>query len=186
MSCFASIGRVAATLCLAAGLALPGLSAAAHDYTLGDLKIGHPWSRATPPVAKVGAGYLSILNQGGAADRLVAASSPAAGRVEIHEMRMDSGVMRMRELAQGLALPAGERVELKPGGYHLMLMDLKAPLREGADVPVTLVFERGGRIDVQLKVEAAGARGSDHGAHGHGHGHGHGRAPAPTAPKQGN
>lgn len=186
MSCFNRICRVAATACLATALALPGLCAAAHDYALGDLRIGHPWSRATPPVAKVGAGYLSIANQGTAADRLIAVTSPAAGRVEIHEMRTESGVMRMRELAQGLGLPAGQRVELKPGGYHLMLMDLKAPLREGTDVPVTLIFERAGRIEVQFKVEAAGARGSDHGAHGHGQGHGHGRAPAPAATKPGN
>jgi copper(I)-binding protein len=141
----------------------------AHDYTLGDLKIGHPWSRATPPSARVGAGYLSIANGGRAPDRLVSATSPAAGRVEIHEMKMDAGVMRMRELAQGLGVPAGETVALRPGGYHLMLMDLRAPLREGVPVPVTLVFERAGRIEVELKIEAPTARQSGHGEHGAGH-----------------
>jgi len=115
-------------------------------------------SRATPPAAKVGAGYLALVNGGTAADRLVAASSPAAGRVEIHEMRMDGNVMRMRELAQGLALPPGATVELKPGGFHLMFMELKAPLAVGANVPVTLVFERAGKVEIELKVEPATTR----------------------------
>jgi copper(I)-binding protein len=162
-------GRAAAALSLAFALVVAALPVSAHDYTLGDLKIGHPWSRATPPSAKVGAGYLSIANRGGAPDRLVSAVSSVAGRVEIHEMKMDAGVMRMRELAQGLALPAGETVALRPGGYHLMLMDLRAPLREGTPVPVTLVFERAGRIEVELKVEAPTARQSGHGDHGAGH-----------------
>lgn len=156
-------------LTLAAALPAP-----AHDYSLGDLKIGHPWSRATPPSAKVGAGYLSIANQGSVPDRLIAASSPAAGRVEIHEMRVESGVMRMRELPQGLAVPAGQRVDLKPGGLHLMLMDLAAPLREGGMVPVTLTFERAGRLQVDLKIEPATARQSEHGGQeGHGARPGH-------------
>ena len=171
-------GRASAALALVIAAAVSftaPLPARAHDYSLGDLRIGHPWSRATPPTAKVGAGYLSIANQGTSPDRLVAASSPAAGRVEIHEMRMDGGVMRMREVPQGLSVPAGQRVELKPGGFHLMLLDLKAPLGEGAMVPLTLVFERAGRVDVDLKIEPVSARQSDHGAHGHGaapkHGH---------------
>jgi copper(I)-binding protein len=149
------------------------LPAIAHDYRVGDLRIDHPWSRATPPAARVGAGYLVVTNGGAAADRLMAAISPAAARVEIHEMRMDGSVMRMREMAQGLKLPAGAKVELKPGGYHLMFMDLKAPLTAGAEVPVTLVFERAGRVDVKLKVEAATTRGPQpHGSTGSG-GHRH-------------
>lgn len=172
MSCLAlRVFPAAFAFALTLAAALP---APAHDYTLGDLKVGHPWSRATPPSAKVGAGYLSIANQGGVPDRLIAASSPAAGRVEIHEMSMESGVMRMRELAQGLAVPAGQRVELKPGGLHLMLMDLAAPLREGGMVPVTLTFERAGRLEVELKIEPATARQSQHGGQeGHGARPGH-------------
>lgn len=172
MSCLAMrVVPAAFAFALTLAAALP---APAHDYTLGDLKIGHPWSRATPPSAKVGAGYLSIVNQGGVPDRLVAASSPAAGRVEIHEMRMDAGVMRMRELAQGLSVPAGQRVELRPGGLHLMLMDLAAPLREGSMIPVTLTFERAGRLEVELKIEPATARRSEHGGQeGHGAKPGH-------------
>jgi copper(I)-binding protein len=166
---FACSGRAAAALALVVGLTFAAVPVGAHDYTLGDLKIGHPWSRATPPSARVGAGYLSIANGGRAPDRLVSATSPAAGRVEIHEMKMDAGVMRMRELAQGLGVPAGETVALRPGGYHLMLMDLRAPLREGVPVPVTLVFERAGRIEVELKIEAPTARQSGHGEHGAGH-----------------
>jgi copper(I)-binding protein len=134
------------------------LPAIAHDYRVGDLRIDHPWSRATPPAARVGAGYLVVTNGGAAADRLMAAISPAAARVEIHEMRMEGSVMRMREMAQGLPVPAGAKVELKPGGYHLMFMELKAPFVVGTDVPVTLVFERAGRVDITLQIEPATTR----------------------------
>jgi copper(I)-binding protein len=147
------------------------LPAAAQEYSVGPLTIERPWSRATPPAAKVGAGYLVVTNRGQAADRLTAASSPAAGRVEIHEMKMDGGVMRMRELAQGLALPPGASVELKPGGYHLMLMELPAPLVAGTSVPMTLVFERAGRLDIELKVEPANTRAPQPAAPARGHTH---------------
>lgn len=174
------LGRIAAALLATAFLSTTFLAAGmqparAHDYTQGDLRIGHPWTRATAPTAKVGAGYMTIANRGGVPDRLVSASTDAAGRVEIHEMSMEAGVMRMRELAGGLPLPAGADVALKPGGYHLMLMDLRAPLKQGASIPVMLVFERAGRVQVKLKVEPPG--GPAGGAHGHGHGAGS-RAPA--------
>jgi len=146
-------GRIATALLLAFVS-----SAAARDFQAGDLRIDQPWSRATAPAAKVGAGYLAITNGGGVADRLVAASTQAAARVEIHEMRMDGGVMRMRELPQGLALPPGETVALKPGGYHLMFIDLRAPLTAGRSIPVTLVFERAGRVEIELSVEPATTR----------------------------
>jgi len=180
---FLSLRRVAvvALAVLSSPVLVP--QAAAHDYRVGDLRIVHPWSRATPPTAKVGAGYMSILNGGSSADRLVSASSPVAGRVEIHEMRLRDGVMRMRERADGLALPAGETVALRPGGFHIMLMDLRAPLAQGTRVPLRLMFERAGAVDVELQIEAPTARGGDHGhGHGHGgHGAGHGGA-APAAP----
>lgn len=160
------LGRLAAAVLLC--LSVP---ASAQEFRAGPLTIERAWSRATPPAAKVGAGYLVITNGGAAADRLVSASSPAAGRVEVHEMRMDGGVMRMRELAQGLPVPPGATVELKPGGYHLMLMELPAPLSAGATVPMTLVFERAGRVEIELKVEASTSRGPQQGAPARGHAH---------------
>ena len=142
---------------LSSAVALFGLPAAAHDYTLGSLKIGHPWARATPPTAPSGGGFLTVTNTGTAADRLVSATSPAAGQVQIHEMKMDGTIMRMRELENGLEIPPGATVALAPGGLHLMMMGLKAPLKEATRVPVTLVFEKAGKIDVELQVMALGA-----------------------------
>lgn len=160
------VGAVAATPVL---LALP---AAAHEYKVGALEIEHPWTRATPPGAKVGGGYLTVVNGGGDDDRLVSATSPAAGRVEIHEMAVTDGVMVMRPLPEGLPVPAGETVALAPGGLHLMLIDLAAPLVEGERVPVELTFERAGTIAVELAVDRIGARAPSD-AHGDGHGDAH-------------
>jgi copper(I)-binding protein len=145
----------------AVALFLPGL-ASAHDYKIGSLEIGHPWSRATPPAARTAAGFMVLKNKGGAPDRLVSVSSPTVERVEIHEMRMDGAVMRMRELERGIDLPAGATVELKPGGFHLMMFDLKAPLVKDQKVPVTLVFEKAGPIQVELLVHAPGAGPGEH------------------------
>jgi copper(I)-binding protein len=129
----------------------------AHDYKLGALEIGHPWSRATPPTAPTGAGYLSVKNTGTTPDRLVSVSSPAAGTVQVHDMKMDGSVMRMRELDGPLEIKPGETVTLAPGGMHLMMMGLKEPLTQGERLPLTLVFEKAGKIDVELAVEAMGA-----------------------------
>jgi len=148
---------------LASGVAgLDALPAAAHDYTLGSLKIGHPWARATPPAAPAGGGFLTITNTGTTADRLVSASSSAASQVQVHEMKMDGNIMRMRELDNGLEIPPGATVTLAPGGMHLMMIGLKAPLKESTMVPVTLVFEKAGRIDVELTVMAMGASPETH------------------------
>ena len=136
---------------------LCGASAVAHDYKLGALEIADPWARATPPSAPAGGGFLKITNTGSAPDRLVSVSSPAADLVQVHEMKMDGNVMRMRAVENGLEIPAGGSVMLAPGGFHLMMMGLKAPLKQGASVPVTLVFEKAGKIDVDLAVEAMGA-----------------------------
>jgi len=144
-------------LILSSVVALFGLPAAAHDYTLGSLKIGHPWARATPPTAPSGGGFLTVTNTGTTADRLVSVSSPAAAQVQVHEMKMDGTIMRMRELENGLEIPPGATVALAPGGLHLMMMGLKAPLKEATRVPVTLVFEKAGKIDVELQVMALGA-----------------------------
>jgi copper(I)-binding protein len=115
-----------------------------------------PWSRATPPGAKVGAGFMQLKNAG-AADRVVGASSPVAGRVEMHITVREGDVMKMREV-KGYDIPAGGSFELKPGGAHLMLMDLKRPLKKGEKVPLTLKLEKGGELKLELLVEELGAR----------------------------
>lgn len=152
---------VLAALCVSLGG-----TALAHDYTVGALKIDHPWSRATPGGAKVGAGYLTIANTGPAADRLVSVSAPTiAGRTEIHEMAIANGVMTMRPLDAGIAIPAGGKVEFKPGGYHVMFMELKQPLKQDGRFKGTLTFEKAGSVEVEFAIEAVGARGAGHGAH---------------------
>jgi periplasmic copper chaperone A len=144
-------------LSLITAAALIATPASAQNYKLGSLEIDQPWTRATPPTAKAGGGFLTITNKGTTPDRLVAARSAASDKVEIHEMKMDGSVMRMRELDKGLEIPAGATVTLKPGGYHIMFMELKAPFAKDAKVPVTLVFEKAGSIDVPFTVQAMGA-----------------------------
>lgn len=151
-------------------------AALAHGYKLGALEIGHPWSRATPGNAPTGAGYLTVTNKGGSADRLIAAETPAADKTELHLMQVKDGVMTMREVDGGIEIPPGETVTLAPGGLHIMMMGLKDKLVEGAKVPLKLTFEKAGSVDVELKVEAIGymgpgaqkGHGSDHNAGGHG------------------
>ena len=147
------IRRLFPILCVLA-LAVP---AWAKDYTLGSLQIHEPWTRATPPTAPAGGGFLTITNTGTTPDRLVAVQSAMATKVEIHEMKMDGNVMRMREVEKGLEIPPGATVELKPGGFHVMFMGLKAPFAKDKPVPVTLVFEKAGKIDIELAVEPMGA-----------------------------
>ena len=132
----------------------------AQDYKLGSLEISQPWTRATAPTAKAGGGFVTITNKGTTPDRLIAARSTASAKSEIHEMKMDGNVMRMRELDKGVEIPPGATVTLKPGGYHIMFMELKAPFAKDAKVPVTLVFERAGSIDVPFTVQAMGASAS--------------------------
>lgn len=150
------------TLALACGLALLSGAALAHGYKVGALEIGHPWSRATPKSAPVGGGFLTITNTGSTPDRLVAVTSDAATKVELHEMTMADGIMKMRALDDGIAVPAGAKVELKPGGYHVMFIGLKAPFEAGGAVKGTLVFEKAGKVDVEFKVETLAAKPSDH------------------------
>jgi len=129
----------------------------AQEYKLGSIEVQHPWSRATPTTAPSAGGFLTVVNKGDGPDRLVAVQSPAADQVQIHEMKMDGNVMRMRELDNGIALPAGQTVELKPGGSHVMFIGLKAPFAKGQKVPATLVFEKAGKVDVEFLVDALGA-----------------------------
>jgi periplasmic copper chaperone A len=126
------------------------------------VKIEDPWARATAPGANVGAGYMKITS--GGADRLVGATTTAAARVELHITVKEGDVMRMREV-KAYDIPAKGGFELKPGGAHLMLVDLKAPLKEGTKVPMTLRFEKAGEVKVELQVRALGATGGHH--HGH-------------------
>lgn len=127
------------------------------DYKVGSIEIGQPWARATPSTAPSAGGFLTLTNKGNVADRLIAVESPAASQAEVHEMKMDGAVMRMRALENGIALPPGQTVELKPGGYHVMFFGLKAPFVKDQKVPATLVFEKAGRVDVEFQVEALGA-----------------------------
>ena len=140
---------------LAALLAAP---VRAEDVKAGDLVITQAWSRATPSGAKVAGGYLTVENKGSTADRLVSGSGVVAGRVEIHEMAMDGGVMTMRPLDKGIVIDPGKTVKFAPGGNHLMLMDLKTPLKQGDKVPLTLQFEKAGKVNVSLDVQGVGAK----------------------------
>jgi hypothetical protein len=145
--------------CAAAAMLLAAtFSAGAAEVKVGDLVITQAWSRATPGGAKVAGGYLTIENKGSAADRLIGGSAAIAGRFEVHEMKMDEGVMTMRPLDKGLEIAPGKSVKLAPGGYHVMLMDLKGALKQGEQVPVTLQFEKAGTVQVTLDVEAVGAQ----------------------------
>ncbi|MEJ1157527.1 copper chaperone PCu(A)C [Prosthecomicrobium sp. N25] len=144
------------------GLALSSALVMAHGYTLGDIAIGHPWARATPPGAQVGGGYVKLTNSGSTPDRLLSGTSEVAGRVEIHEMSVVDGVMRMREMPKGVEIAPGATVEFKPGGYHLMFMELKRPLAAGESVKGSLTFEKAGTIAVEFKVEAIGAMPAGH------------------------
>lgn len=171
-----SISRLLVAALLATASATPLL---AHDYTAGPLRIVHPWSRATPPGAKVAGGFLTIENTGTTPDRLVGGTLVTAGRLEVHTMTMDGGVMTMRQLENGLEIPPGATVELKPGSLHVMFMDLKSGLQQGDRVKGTLVFEKAGKVEVEYKIEAVGAKasgGGEHAGHGASHDAGHSAA----------
>jgi copper(I)-binding protein len=148
-------------LIAAIGLLAASMASAA-DVTAGSLKISAPWARATPKGASVGAGYLTITNTGTAPDRLIGGSSDVSSRFEVHSMTMENGVMKMRPVAGGLEIKPGDTVVLKPDGFHVMFVGLKAPLVEGHPIKVTLMFEKAGKVEVEFPVEAIGAmRGSD-------------------------
>lgn len=133
------------------------VTADSAKFRAGDITVTSPWTRATPGGAKIAGGYLKITNTGKIPDRLVSATTPIAGHVEIHEMSMEGGVMKMRPLADGLSIKPGQSVALTPGGFHMMLMDLKQPLKQGDTLKATLQFEKAGSLDVTFRVEAIGA-----------------------------
>jgi copper(I)-binding protein len=137
-------------------LAVLATAAQAHEYKLGALEIKHPWTRATPKNAPVAGGYLKITNTGTTPDRLTGGSAEVAQKFEVHDMSMDGGVMKMRELKEGLEIPPGAAVELKPGSYHIMMMNLSRPLAKGDKVKGSLTFEKAGKVDIEFAVEAMG------------------------------
>ena len=154
---------IAACLALAAAADLSPIAPpaaaeaqAAAPVMAGDLEISHFRAKAMLPGQPVGGGYLSIANRGTAADRLVNVTSPNAGKVEIHTMEIVDDVMTMRPVEGGLEIPAGATVELKPGGAHLMFMAVSEPFKQGATVPVTLEFEKAGKVDLVLPIERLG------------------------------
>jgi periplasmic copper chaperone A len=148
--------RFAVTALFAVLIAAP---ACADEVKAGDLVITQAWSRATPNGAKIGSGYFTVENKGSTPDRLVSVTADVAGKVEIHEMATKDGVMTMRPLEKGLAIDPGKTVKLAPGGNHLMMFDLNSPLKQGDKLPVTLSFEKAGKVSISLEVEALGASG---------------------------
>jgi copper(I)-binding protein len=134
---------------IAAVLGLLALPAQAADVMVGHLKISAPWARATPHGASVGGAYLTITNTGSAPDRLIGGASTVAKEVQVHEMTMENGVMKMRPVAGGL--------EIKPGGYHIMFVGLRQPLKQGEHFKVTLAFAKAGKVDVDFTTEGIGA-----------------------------
>src|SRR5437899_12968002 len=154
----------------AALFALFGAPAHAQEVKAGDLVITQAWSRATPGGAKIAGGFLTIENKGAGPDRLLSGSGDIAGKVEIHEMAMNNGVMTMRPLDKGLVIEPGKTVKLAPGGYHLMLMDLKQPFKQGDKAPVALEFEKAGKVAPSLDGQGVGAEAPAGGASsGHDH-----------------
>ncbi len=147
--------------------ALAAHPAAARDFTKGDIVVSAPWSRATPAGASVAAGYVIITNKGLEADRLLSFRTDLSGQPEVHEMSHEGGVMKMRPLPKGIAIPAGASIKLEPGGYHLMLLQLKKQLSVGQRYAATLVFEKAGAIEVEFEVRAIGE--GQKKSHGHSH-----------------
>ena len=126
----------------------------AHEIKVGDIVIGHPWSRQSPMAADVSAGFLLISNEGKNDDRLVKATATISDNVQLHDMKMVDDVMKMVELAEGIPIPAGAQVELKPGSLHVMFLDLKTPVKEGEFFKGTLTFEKAGTVEVEFEVLA--------------------------------
>jgi copper(I)-binding protein len=133
--------------------------------TVGDLELTGAFARATLPNAPVAGGYVTITNKGDEADRLVSAQSPFSPNVQIHEMGVVNDVMEMQHLPEGLEIPAGETVRLAPGGLHMMFLNISEPFVQGETVPVTLVFEKAGTVEIELAVQAFGASGIDNSGH---------------------
>jgi copper(I)-binding protein len=150
------LSKYACAVLLSTLLAVP---VRAEEVKAGDLVITQAWSRATPKGAKVAGGFLTIENNGSAPDRLIGGSADVAAKVQVHEMATNNGVMTMRPLDAGLTIEPGKTVKFAPGGYHLMMLDLKGQLRQGDKLPVTLEFEKAGKVQVSFDVLGVGAPG---------------------------
>jgi copper(I)-binding protein len=151
---------------LLASVFMTSVAFASNEVKVGNLKIENPQARATVPAQKMSGGFLKIENKGGA-DKLLSASSPASKTMELHTMTMEGNVMKMREV-KAIDIPANGTVELKPGGLHLMFIDLKSQLKPGLSVPVKLKFEKAGEVEVKFKVGGFPAHGEpahDHSKH---------------------
>ena len=163
------LGRVAVLLAIAGivAVAAPDHTTSANEFKVGAITIETPWSRATPGGAKVALGYLTIKNDAATPDRLVSVTAGIAGSAGIHQMSMADGMMKMRELTDGLPIPAQGSVALAPASYHLMFLDLKKPLKEGETFPATLNFEKAGTVSVTFEVRGMGAATPDQTDHQH-------------------
>lgn len=150
------LNTISRSLMIALALLAMNSAASSHEYKAGDLTIQHPWSRATPPGAKVGGGYLTIINNGNSADRLVGGSAEISTRFEIHDMAVEDGIMKMRP-AGPIEIAPGATLSLAPGGKHIMMVGLTQTPKEGDTIAGTLVFEKAGTVNVEFKVEALGA-----------------------------
>lgn len=150
---------IRALLSLAFMAVLAAAPVRAEEVKAGDLVITQAWSRATPGGAKVGGGYLTIENKGSAPDRLIGGSADVSAKIQVHEMSMNNGVMTMRPVEGGLVIEPGKTVKLSPGGLHLMLLDLKGSLKQGEKLPITLEFEKAGKVQVVFDVGSIGAMG---------------------------
>ena len=151
------------TLSLAALLAC-AMPSFAHEYKAGDLTIEHPWARELPPNAPAGAAFFTVHNAGAAADRLLGASTPQAQKSELHTHIHENGMMKMQQIP-AVDIPAKGEVKFQPGGNHVMLFGMSKPLKAGEQFPLTLEFEKAGKVEVQVKVEGADGHGMPHGAH---------------------
>ena len=145
-------------LFLAAALLLAlSLSNQTHAQTsTNTITVEQAWARATPGGARTGAAYMTLLNSGASADRLLSATTPVADQVQFHKQTEDNGVSRMREV-HNVELSPGGKIIFKPGDMHMMIVGLKQPLKEGQTFPLTLQFEKAGRIDVSVPIEKVGA-----------------------------
>jgi hypothetical protein len=141
---------------LGLAVALGAATAWAENYSIGAIEVGNPWTRATPRGAPVAVVYMTITNKGSTPDRLMAGSTNAAGRFEIHTMVTEDGVSKMRPVTGGLEIKPGSTVKLEPGGLHGMLVGLKQPIALGERVTGTLVFERAGKLDIDFAVQPLG------------------------------
>lgn len=158
MTMFTRVFATLATLALSATLSL------GHDYKVGTLEIAHPWAKATVTGQPVAGGFMKIVNNGTEPDRLIKVTSGVSDMIQVHEMKVENGVMKMGEIPDGLEIAPGATIELKPGGLHVMFMGIKTPFKDGESVKAVLTFEKAGDVEVEFKVEAAkGAQ--DHGNH---------------------